>query len=54
MPNKNIKGPKTDEGKAISSRNLITHGLIARRWLDTDEQALFDAFVEGFNGYFDP
>ena len=54
MSNKNIKGPKTDEGKAISSRNSITHGLTARRWLGTDEQASFDAFVEEFNGYFDP
>ena len=52
--NKNIKGPKTDEGKAISSRNSITHGLTARHWLDTNEQASFDAFVEGFNGDFDP
>ena len=56
MPNKNknSNGPKTDEGKAISSRNSITHGLTARHWLDTNEQASFDAFVEGFNGDFDP
>ena len=52
--NKNSNGPKTDEGKAISSRNSITHGLTARHWLDTNEQASFDAFVEGFNGDFDP
>jgi len=39
---KHSGGPNTDEGKAISSRNSITHGLTARRWLNTEEQALFE------------
>ena len=52
--NKNSNGPKTDEGKAISSRNLITHGLTARRWLDVNEQSLYDETVENLIVDFDP
>jgi len=51
---KHSGGPNTDEGKAISSRNSITHGLTARRWLNTEEQALFDETVEAFNADFGP
>ena len=47
-------GPKSKETKAISSRNSITHGLTARRWLDANEQVLFDETVEAFNSDFDP
>ena len=47
-------GPKTNKGKAISSRNSTTHGLTARRWLNDEEQALFDETVEAFNNDFDP
>ena len=47
-------GPKTDKGKAISSRNSTTHGLTARRWLNAEEQALFDETIEAFNNDFDP
>ncbi len=43
--NKNSNGPKTDEGKAISSRNSTTHGLTARRWINEDEQSLFNETV---------
>jgi len=39
---KNTGGPKTDEGKAISSRNSTTHGLTARRWLNSTEQGLYN------------
>ena len=39
-------GPKTDNGKAISSRNSITHGLTAKRWINDNELKLFDATVE--------
>ena len=38
--------PKTDKGKAISSRNSTTHGLTARRWINTNEQSLFDELYE--------
>ena len=47
-------GPKTDNGKAISSRNLITHGLTAKRWINDDEQDLFNATVEALTQDFDP
>jgi len=47
-------GPITNEGKAISSRNSTTHGLTARRWLDANEQSLFDETVEEFIVDFDP
>ena len=51
---KHSTGPKTNKGKAISSRNSTTHGLTARRWLNTNEQSLFDETVEAFNNDFDP
>lgn len=51
---KHSGGPNTDKGKAISSRNSTTHGLTARRWLNAEEQALFDETVEAFNADFDP
>jgi len=51
---KHSGGPNTDKGKAISSRNSTTHGLTARRWLNTEEQMLFDETVEAFNNDFDP
>ena len=52
--NKNSNGPKTDEGKAISSRNSTTHGLTAKRWINTDEQSLFDETVKNLIVDFDP
>jgi len=51
---KHSGGPKTDKGKAISSRNSTTHGLTARRWIDANEQSLFDKTVEAFIVDFDP
>jgi len=51
---KHTGGPKTDKGKAISSRNSTTHGLTARSWLDANEQSLFDETVEAFNSDFNP
>jgi hypothetical protein len=47
-------GPKTGKGKAASSRNSLTHGLTARRWLDANEQSLFDETVEAFSADFEP
>ena len=51
---KHSGGPKTNKGKAISSRNSTTHGLTARRWLNAEEQALFDETIEAFNNDFSP
>jgi len=47
-------GPKTNNGKAVSSRNSITHDLTAKRWINDDEQDLFDATVEALIKDFDP
>ena len=51
---KYIGGPKSNETKAISSRNSITHGLTARRWINDNEQSLFDVTVSEFMDDFDP
>ena len=50
---KHSSGPKTGKGKAVSSRNSLTHGLTARRWLDANEQSLFDQTVEAFSAALD-
>ena len=47
-------GPKTDKGKAISSRNSTTHSLTAKRWINDSEQELFDAAIQAPNKDFDP
>lgn len=55
MPNKSKGGgPKTDKGKAISSRNSITHGLTAKNWVNDDEQELFDIAIQALNQDFNP
>jgi hypothetical protein len=56
MPNKNKYkgGPKSAETKAISSRNSVTHGLTVRRWINDNEQSLFDMTVEALMVDFDP
>jgi len=46
--------PKTGKGKAAFSCNSLTHGLTARRWLDANEQSLFDQTVEEFSADFYP
>ena len=51
---KHSGGPKTDKGKAISSRNSTTHGLTSRRWIDSNEQSLFDETVKEYIVDFDP
>ena len=47
-------GPKSAKTKAISSRNSITHGLTARRWINDNEQSLFEMTVEAFMVDFEP
>ena len=51
---KYIGGPKSDETKAISSRNSITHGLTARKWINDSEQELFDMTVKALMVDFNP
>jgi len=49
-----IGGPKSAETKAISSRNSTTHGLTARRWINDNEQELFDTTVKALIVDFEP
>ena len=51
---KHSGGPKTDKGKAISSRNSTTHGLTAKSWINDTEQELFDATFDELNQDFNP
>jgi len=43
---KRTGGPKTKSGKEISSKNARTHGLTAKKWLDDEEQALYDDLLK--------
>jgi hypothetical protein len=45
------RGPKTAEGRAISSRNATTHGLTAKTLILRHENPA--DFLEMYNGYFD-
>ena len=48
-------GPKTEEGKARSSRNSLKHGATAKRvLLNTEDVDLFINLVEGYYDYFQP
>jgi len=46
---KKSKGPISTQGKAISSRNSITHGLTSRKWIKEDEKVLYQKALDGFN-----
>ena len=45
------RGPKTAQGRAISSRNATTHGLTAKTLILRSENPA--DFLEMYNGYFD-
>ena len=47
-------GPKTAKGKLSSSKNAIKHGLTAKRWLNEDEQYLYDELLELFTDDYKP
>lgn len=38
-------GPKTIEGKLISSQNSLKHGLTAKRWLDHEEEGRYQDLI---------
>ena len=49
------RGPITEEGKAISSRNSRKHGLAARKFvLEDEDQAEYDALLTGYRQSFSP
>ena len=39
-------GPNTKRGKEISSKNARTHGLTAKKWIDNEEQSLYDDMLK--------
>jgi len=39
-------GPNTKRGKEISSKNARTHGLTAKKWIDDEEQSLYDDMLK--------
>ncbi|NRP35686.1 hypothetical protein XMD579_000491 [Marinobacterium sp. xm-d-579] len=41
----NKGGPKTIEGKLISSQNSLKHGLTAKRWLDHEEEGRYQDLI---------
>lgn len=51
-------GPRTPEGKARSSQNARTHGLLARRFIPandpTEDPAEFEAFIDGLIAVYQP
>jgi len=47
-------GPKTITGKLASSKNAIKHGLTAKRWLNEDEQTLYNDLLEMFTEDYQP
>ena len=51
---KHSGGPKTNKGKAISSRNSTTHGLTARHWQNSKEQDLYNENIVELVKDFDP
>jgi len=51
---KHSGGPKTNKGKAISSRNSTTHGLTARHWQNNKEQDLYNENIVELVKDFDP
>ncbi|MCS5550455.1 MAG: hypothetical protein NZ811_02945 [Gammaproteobacteria bacterium] len=51
---KHSGGPKSDKGKAISSRNSTTHGLTSRHWQNSKEQDLYNENIVELVKDFDP
>jgi hypothetical protein len=52
---KHSTGPRTDEGKQVSSQNALKHGLLAKRSvIPGEDPAEFDALVTWFENTFNP
>lgn len=51
---KKTGGPKTAQGKAISSQNAITHGLTSSQATNDDERTLIASFQDELRNYYCP
>lgn len=47
-------GPKTAEGKLVSSQNSRKHGLTAKKWLNEEEQEIYINLLEGLKNDYKP
>ncbi len=44
MDTKTKGGPVTKKGKQVSSRNAISHGLTAKKWINPEERESYQDF----------
>ena len=54
MPPSSKGGPVTKAGKNTSSRNAISHGLTAKKWIDPAEQESYQRYLSALNEDFHP
>jgi hypothetical protein len=54
MPTSPKGGPVTETGKEIASRNALSHGLTARKWIDPTEQENYQLYLSALNEDFHP
>jgi hypothetical protein len=47
-------GPTTDLGKAVASRNAVTHGLTAKRWINPIEHQNYQTYLTALNQDYQP
>lgn len=47
-------GPKTKQGKLLSSKNSLKHGINAKQWLNQDEQDTYDSIFFGLTTDYKP
>ena len=47
-------GPTTDQGKAVASRNAVTHGLTAKRWINPVEHHNYQTYLAALNQDYQP
>jgi len=47
-------GPTTDQGKTVASRNAVTHGLTAKRWINPVEHHNYQTYLAALNQDYQP
>ena len=47
-------GPTTDLGKTVASRNPVTHGLTAKRWINPIEHQNYQTYLTALNQDYQP